>query len=364
MNQAAELEFALQDCLESMLNDGKTIDEAISRYPHLRQELFPLLESALWVRAQREEFSLSPKRKVVLRQRVLQRIQVMPLSSVKKPARSTPHHTSWSMKRPLWAWSAIVLLLICFFVFTTSGVALASQNSLPGENLYVVKTALEEARLMVTWDAGQRASLRLEYAQRRLDEATRLSQQGRFEEVPLALDSYQVQLYLALEETKHAARNQPQQTQQLKAEIETRLQAQIQAIAILENLLPPAQAQLAQAAQNASQRTLQSATSLFAETAATATPTAPMPALASATQAGGEVVPPGLLRKTQSPTPPASLTPRPTNTHRPTQAIQPSKTPKPTQVRPPTKTPKPTNPNKPTSKAPPGQTKPSKTPKK
>lgn len=383
-------EDALQDCLEAVLHGGKTLDEALARYPHLRQELSPLLESALWVRSQRATLSLSPQRQTALRERVLTAVQAQPLPRLQKVSQPAQRRGLPLFRRPVWVWSAVVLVLICLLIFSTGGAALASQNSLPGEPLYAVKAAVEEANVLITWDAAQRARLRLAYADRRLEEVTRLVQQGRLESVPLALSNYEVQLQLALQETQRVARMQPLQAQQLTADIAVRLQTQSEALVALESLVPPAQAAVVQQAQNASRQALQSVDSLLMTIESTPTPTAtwlrmssetppsgqlPLPALFTPTEM---IIPPGLLRQTQSPTPRLSptphatnthhptqrptLTPRPTNTHRPTQVEQPTKPPKPTQVKP---TPKPTNPNKPTEPPqPPGQNKPTKTPKK
>ncbi|MCX8061765.1 MAG: DUF5667 domain-containing protein [Anaerolineales bacterium] len=396
---------ALQDCLEEVFTKGKTLDEVLSRYPHLREELSPLLESALWVRSQRATFSLSPQRQAVLRERVLTAVQVQPLPRIQSKPRLLPIQRRGWLNRMAWSWSAMVFVLICLLIFFTSGIALAAQNSLPGEPLYAVKAAVEEASVLMTWDAAQRARLRMAYAERRLEEVARLAQQGRAEAAPLALSNYEVQLHLALQETRRAARTQPLQAKHLTADIEARLQNQSEALVALDSLLPPAQAQIVQQAQNASRRALQNAASIMVELEITFPPTPTSPALATLTPAGGQfplstlftptelILPPGLLRQTQSPTPRASLTPhamnthrptqrptltpRPTNTHRPTQVEQPTKTPKPPQVKPPTKTPKPTqiqplpptpkptNPNKPSEQPqPPGQNKPTKTPKK
>ncbi|PWH18355.1 MAG: hypothetical protein DDG59_06180 [Anaerolineae bacterium] len=374
MNDAVALEVALQDCLEMVFQGGKTIEQALARYPHLRQELAPLLESAVWIRSQRAAFSLSPQRQAALRAQVLDSIPTVRHSSGQPTAR--PPRVA-GLRRPVWIWSALIVVLICGLVFASSGVAMAAQNSLPGDRLYAVKAAVEETAVLLSWDASQRVQLRLHYAERRIEEVALLSQQGRYADIGMALNNYEVQLYLAVQEAQRAARADPLRAYRLKTEIEARLQTQTTNLAALENLLPTEQAQAVRQAQNASLQSLQAVTSILTESEATLTPTATLAALASATPAGGQMplpglftptessVPPGFLRQTQSPTLRPSLTPRPTNTHRPTQGLQPSKTPKPTQVKPPTKTPKPPNPNKPTSQPqPPGQSKPTKTPKK
>lgn len=384
MKDSRELEDALQDCLEAILQMGQSLDQALARYPHLRQELLPLLESALWVRSQRADVLPSPERRARLRERVLRSIQTQPLPQAQPAARLRWSARPAQARRLIWLWIAVILVFISLLVFTTAGVALAAQNSLPGDRLYAVKAAVEEASVWLTWDAAQRMRLRLEYAARRLDEATRLSQQGRVNETPLALRNYEVQLYLTLQEAESATRNNPLQASQLKVEIESGLQTQAASLAALESLLPPAQAPAVHQAQNASLQALQAVDALLAEVAATLTPSVapsvtetegqiPLPAFFTSTAAFG---PPGLLRQSQSPTLRASLTPHPTNTQRPTQVVPPTKTPKPTQVNPPVPTPKPTqikpskptpkptNPNKPTAPPqPPGQSKPTKTPK-
>ncbi len=314
-------------------------------------------------------------------------IQAEALSAKRAQPRLAQRRFGSFVNRSTLAWSGLVLILICLIGFSLSGIALASQDSLPGDSLYAVKAAIEETRLSLTLEASQRARLRMEFAERRLDEAKQLSEHGRYDEVPLALTNYQVQLHLALQEVKQAVHTQPLQAQQLNEDIQTRLQHQITVLAGLESDMPLSLAQAIQQAQAASEQASSTAISLFAEATATVTPTPTAPSAASPTQPAGaipssatpslpviqppswtatqESLPPGLQRQTQTPTPRPSLTPRPTNTHRPTQVIIPSKTPKPTQVKPPQPTPKPPNPNKPTSPPqPPGQSKPTKTPKK
>ena len=401
MKDPIQLEEALQDCLEAMIQGGQTLDQALARYPHLRQELLPLLESALWVRSQRADFSPSPQRRAALQERVLKSIQTQPLPHVQAAARPRWSSRPARARRLAWLGIAATLVFLSLLVFTTTGMALAAQNSLPGDPLYAVKEAVEEARVLLTWDAAQRARLRLAYAERRLAEVARLSQRGRVNENPLPLRNYEVQLALALQEVESAARQNPLQASQLKAEIEAGLQTQAASLVALESLLPPVQAAAVRQAQDATFQTLQAVDALLTEMAATLTPNVILSAPVSGTDAGwhspllpfstptASFIPPGLLRQTQSPTPRASLTPHPTNTHRPTQVVPPTKTPKPTQIKPPVPTPKPTqvkppkptpkptqvkppkptpkptNPNKPTDvPQPPGQSKPTKTPKK
>jgi hypothetical protein len=55
----------------------------------------------------------------------------------------------------------------------------AAQPSLPGDMLYPVKRSAERIQLLVTREQAQQAALHLDFAERRIDEAIRLSKSGR-----------------------------------------------------------------------------------------------------------------------------------------------------------------------------------------
>lgn len=62
---------------------------------------------------------------------------------------------------------AIISLIV---IFSGGGAAAASQNSLPGDALYPVKTLTEDVRLAITINEKSKASLNIELAQRRVEE--------------------------------------------------------------------------------------------------------------------------------------------------------------------------------------------------
>lgn len=78
-----------------------------------------------------------------------------------------------------------------------STVTVAADRSLPGDRLYGVKQSVENARLARTDDAGD-VALYLDFADRRLDEASRLLAAGRTDDLTMAVDAYNQEVTLGL----------------------------------------------------------------------------------------------------------------------------------------------------------------------
>jgi hypothetical protein len=66
------------------------------------------------------------------------------------------------------------LIIVLALVLGGGGTALASQNSLPGDFLYPVKIATEEIKEKVIFDAGAKANLQADLADKRVEEAKKL----------------------------------------------------------------------------------------------------------------------------------------------------------------------------------------------
>jgi hypothetical protein len=74
--------------------------------------------------------------------------------------------------RPAFAFAFSIIILISSL--TTVGVISAAQNSLPGDMLYPIKTAIEKTQLSFTADRTNRTKLSIKFATQRLDEFTQL----------------------------------------------------------------------------------------------------------------------------------------------------------------------------------------------
>ena len=75
------------------------------------------------------------------------------------------------LPQPVWARVAVsVVAIVIILSVITGGTAYASQESLPGDWLYPVKTATEDARIFLARGAAAKAELNLKFAQKRLEE--------------------------------------------------------------------------------------------------------------------------------------------------------------------------------------------------
>ncbi len=94
----------------------------------------------------------------------------------------SPRFSLPALLRPALAGAVIVVLVI-------AGATSAAASSLPGDPLYAVKRASEDARLAVTFDQVSRLLLLSELADRRLDELAEVAQQ-RPAAAPTATQQY------------------------------------------------------------------------------------------------------------------------------------------------------------------------------
>jgi len=92
----------------------------------------------------------------------------------------------------------IALLMAVSVVFGGgAAAAYASQDALPGDTLYPVKTAVEQAEIAITTDAQTQAELHLELAQERAAEIQALAAEGRLDLIPETAEDMQLHLQQA-----------------------------------------------------------------------------------------------------------------------------------------------------------------------
>lgn len=147
---------ALADCLERV-EGGESPEEALARYPDLREELEPLLTTAL------HAHTVAPEQPdPAFRSRLRYRLEGAAQASARLPR---PTFALWRTRLA----SAAVTLLLLFLV--AGGAIRVSAGSLPDSPLYPLKRATEDAHLAMTPDLAHRFWLRLDFAERRLQEA-------------------------------------------------------------------------------------------------------------------------------------------------------------------------------------------------
>jgi hypothetical protein len=186
-------EEILANCIEEIRNGKSTIEDCISRYPEIGEEL----RSSLLMAAAIKPDEVMPSLEFIQRARRQLFIEMQP--ALEKKSRRT---SRWYLLAPV-KWIAGVLIGLVAFSAAGGGTVYASQSSLPGDVLYPVKTAAEKLQLAVTWGSDAKANLHLTLAQRRIDEVTQQVQQNRDINVQ-ALGTVEQQLNDAIKELSNS----------------------------------------------------------------------------------------------------------------------------------------------------------------
>ncbi len=182
-------EDILAHCIDEIRAGKCTVEDCLARYPHLSDELRPLLKIALGI--QPEEAIPSPEFKRRARKRLLEAMQ----PPVVPTERRRLDIFGWL--KPL-AKRTVIAIIVVALVAGNSATAYAAQESMPGEVLYPMKMATEKARLVLTPSDVGKAGLHIAFAERRVQEMAEMGRRGKAEEVTKLATA----LYYHLEQAK------------------------------------------------------------------------------------------------------------------------------------------------------------------
>ena len=158
-----DFEEILDNCINQIIFSEKSVEECLAKYPEHKEKLKHLLATLSNVRKIPKPIP-SACFKTALKDRLIRQLEpkkVIPLS-----AKRTWIEKLSSLKPAIVQVAAGILI----FVFLSSGVMMASANSLPGDSLYPIKIAKENIQLALTFNKMAKAELHLQFAQRRLSE--------------------------------------------------------------------------------------------------------------------------------------------------------------------------------------------------
>ena len=370
----------LQHCLDLILNENRLVEEALQLYPQEAEELGSLIDQALYLQASSSAFDPDPRFIQVSKQRLLRRLSETNGTFQMPATRAT--WWSWlfnlGQSRALaFRFAVVLVLVVCLFAGGT-GVAFASQNTLPGDSLYGVKIGLEDLTLALAPDQIHSAMLNMQYADRRLVEIQTLQLHGRLDLVAPALLNYQRHVGQATQVMARVLQQDPAQGIQVASIVQEKVASQLAALNNLAQTSPGQDQKDIVLAQNAAKQSLETAQRITGvpvtppdtETSPVPSPTRPVVVIVNtptrgepsstmtvpaATNAGTPTPVPAFLPTitlqttevglpggtatltttlTLTPTPPVKIT-----DPEPTERAHPTKKPHPTH--PPTKTPKP-----------------------
>ncbi len=135
----------------------------------------------------------------------------------------------------------VVIVAVVAAVLVLGGIGItgaAAQSSIPGDALYSVKTSIEQTRLSLARDAGNRAQMKMAFAEERLNEINALIQEGRFREVAPAVLAFEANINSAILELETLAKADPARAGQLALEITATLSRYAQTLSDLVAQVP------------------------------------------------------------------------------------------------------------------------------
>ena len=130
--------------------------------------------------------------------------------------------------------AAIALLLLGGIGITGA----AAQSAIPGDALYSVKTSIEQTRLSLAKDAGDRAQMKLSFAEQRLEEISVLVKEGRNREIKSTVLSFEASINSSLIELETVGKGDPARAAELARQINSALTRYAETLSVLAASAP------------------------------------------------------------------------------------------------------------------------------
>jgi hypothetical protein len=199
-----KFEDILADCIDDIKAGKASVEDCLNRYPSRRRQLEPLLRIALEIR---EPPTVRPSHSFKMKSR----IWLMDRIHSGQVATRWPwsHHDSRAkpvayIRRFSTSAAGVILAIVLAVSGLGAGTAYASQASLPGDSLYRIKLATEQAGMMLVGDDVARAERALSFANKRVREMEALAEKGRPQDLDLAVEEYGYALNMTLAEIEQA----------------------------------------------------------------------------------------------------------------------------------------------------------------
>jgi transforming growth factor-beta-induced protein len=264
------IEEILANCLDTIAEGRMTAEACLAAHPEQREELAGLLAAADRVRHEAgtvEPVTPAPEFRAAARERLLARlparqgqqpaagpaqpVSVLPVKTPaplpgapetavgrkSRPPRSDTPATPVTRRaiRPLTLFFGLLLLLLV----GSAGTLYAGNRAIPGDTLYGVKSSVEAIRLERAATAERQVTLRLDFADRRVDEIEKLVERRR-----LGVITETAEAYAALvRETMFTAERVPQERDRLAQQMEGVVARQAARLELLAEDLAAVQAE-------------------------------------------------------------------------------------------------------------------------
>lgn len=224
-----ELDSILDECFERMQR-GEDLETCLASYPNQVEELRALLiiaqdvaelelpktsQQATEAGRQRMFTALSNKKMSISKD-----IQTLPVSIVGivrylEQVRATIK-INFSKEFLVMHKTVIAIVLVLVVLFGGSAAsAYAAQGSLPGDVLYPMKTAIEDASADFSMDSASEVRLYLSLAEKRIAEIESLAAEGRYEDMALAVERFESHIAQAISNLLVVAQGNPAEAEAL-----------------------------------------------------------------------------------------------------------------------------------------------------
>jgi hypothetical protein len=168
------IENILDKCLERMAQ-GEDMEQCLTDYPELADELRPLLQTSSTVKSGVASVEARPEFRARAKQRLLAEVRA---KGQEKPGSRWYSIFEWQQR---WAVAAAAVIMVILVGGGTT--VAASSNTMPDDFLYPVKLAVEDVRLRFAGSDINKAELQAEFADRRVDEMARMVEEGKWGKV-------------------------------------------------------------------------------------------------------------------------------------------------------------------------------------
>jgi len=199
-----KFEDILAECIDDIKAGKASVEDCLNRYPSTRGQLEPLLRIALEIR-EPPDAKPSPSFKMKAR------VRLMEQTRGRQPATRWPWFPYDGQAKPVTyirrfstSVAGVILAIVLAVFGLGAGTAYASQASLPGDTLYPIKLATEQAGMMLMGDDVARAERALSLANKRVREMEALAEKGRPQDLGLAAEKYGYALNMTLAEVEQA----------------------------------------------------------------------------------------------------------------------------------------------------------------
>lgn len=199
-----KFEDILAECIDDIKAGKASVEDCLNRFPSAREQLEPLLRIALEIR-EPPDVKPAPSFKIKARVRLMDQIHGGQVATRWPWSRYNSQTKPVAYIRRFSTSVAGVILAIVLIVFGVgAGTAYASQASLPGDTLYPIKLATEQAGMMLVGDDVARVERALSFAGKRVREMETLAEKGRPQDLDLAVEKYGYALNITLTEIEQA----------------------------------------------------------------------------------------------------------------------------------------------------------------